>query len=274
MNANEIRHTLISVLLQLEAPVGREDLSAQCGLSAKVVEPVLRKLIQEGQVVEGPLITGSDETLCRWASYWEKESGETTSGTLLKLRKWMEGEEALSADRLGIDSRPVTKFHRFIIDEYSPPRDKGMLVFFQCSVRRPFSKSPSHGSMRRAIQVATGNDPARDFDKCPVQVVVLASRIGPVPYELEDTYPANVSSGGVKHLRPDHYARARPVLAKRMAEFLTKHGRCYERVTTFTDGRYAQVMEDARELAGFDFPILPQKGGPIVEKLGKSKPRT
>ena len=86
MKANEIRHTLISVLLQLEAPVGRKDLAAQCGLSEKMVEPVLRKLIQEGQVVEGPLITGSDETFCRWASYWEKESGETTAGTLLMLQ--------------------------------------------------------------------------------------------------------------------------------------------------------------------------------------------
>jgi predicted RNA-binding protein len=128
--------------------------------------------------------------------------------------------------------------------------------------------------MRRAIQVATGNDPARDFEKCPVHVVVLASLIGPAPYELEDTYPANVSSGGVKHFRPEHYARARPVLAERMAEYLAKHGHCYDRVTTFTEGRYAEVMADARELAGIDFPILPQKGGPIVELMGKSKPRT
>jgi predicted RNA-binding protein len=161
-----------------------------------------------------------------------------------------------------------------VIDDYVPPADKRLLVVLQCSVRRPFSSSPSHGSMRRAIRVATGADPAGDFEACPVHVVVLASRIGPVPYELEDVYPANVGGGGVKHFRDEHYGRVRPILAARMAEYLTAHRDSYDHAATFTDARYGEVMRDARELAGMELPIFPRRDGPAVVRMGKSKPRT
>ena len=63
--------------------------------------------------------------------------------------------------------------------------------------------------MRRAIGVATGYDPAHDFVRCPVHVVVMASYVGPVPYELQDVYPANVRAGGVKHMGEEEYVHAR-----------------------------------------------------------------
>ena len=50
--------------------------------------------------------------------------------------------------------------------------------------------------MRKAIETATGYNPRKHFEKCPVHVVVLASKIGPVLYELENVYPANVKGGG------------------------------------------------------------------------------
>jgi predicted RNA-binding protein len=168
----------------------------------------------------------------------------------------------------------VTAFHRYITQTYRPPPDKRFLVFFQCSVRRPFSTSPSHGSMRRAISVATGYDPARDFRSCPVHVVVLASTVGPVPYELEDTYPANVRAGGVKDYRRETYEAVKPILAGRMADYLTVHGACYDRISTFTHSAYADVMREALRLAGARFPILPTADGPRVRRMGKSTPRT
>jgi hypothetical protein len=59
-----------------------------------------------------------------------------------------------------------------------------------------------------------------------------------------------------------------------MADYLTAHGGRYERMATFTDGRYGEVMADAARLAGVEFPILPVKGGPIIAHVGGSPPRT
>ncbi len=164
-------------------------------------------------------------------------------------------------------------FHDYVVNEYKPPRDKRFLVVLQCSVRRPFSSSPSHASMRRAIAAATGCDPSEDFEMCPVHVVVLASKIGPVPYELEDVYPANLRGGGVKHFNRDYYAHVKPILAERMAQYIIAHKDSYDRITTFTEGRYGEVMEEARKIAPVDFLILPVADGPRIIQMGRSTPR-
>jgi len=171
-----------------------------------------------------------------------------------------------------IDDKPVQAFNDFIFNEYEPPRDKRFLVFLQCSVRRPFSTSPSHASMRRAISVATGFDPSNDFESCPVHVVVLASKIGPVPYELEDLYPANVRAGGVKHFGNAYYAHVKPILAERIARYITAHRENYDRIATFTEGRYGEVMEAARRIAAVGFPVLPKLKGPRILRMGRSTP--
>ena len=124
------------------------------------------------------------------------------------------------------------------------------------------------------VAVATGYWPRKQFESCPVHVVVLASRIGPVPYELEDVYPANIGGGGVKHFRPEHYDRVRPILAERMARYITAHRSCYDHIATFTSGRYGEVMADARKIAGADFPIFPDADGSEIIRMGESKPRT
>ena len=122
--------------------------------------------------------------------------------------------------------------------------------------------------------MATGYDPSNDFLSCPVHVVVLASKMGPVPYEFEDVYPANVGGGGVKHFGEEYYARVKPVLAERMGRYISAHRASYDRITTFTEGRYGEVMREARGLAAVDFPILPLPGGPRVLQMGRSFPRT
>ena len=175
---------------------------------------------------------------------------------------------------LDLEEDAVVRFHNFVINKYEPPEDKRFLVFFQCSVRRPFYQSPSHGPMRRAISVATGYDPWYHFEKCPVHVVVLASMVGPAPYELQDVFPVNVRGGGVKHFGPDHYAFARPILAERMAAYITAHRDCYDRFATFTEGRYADVMYEARDIADVECAIFPDEGGARVRRMGSSVPRT
>lgn len=186
------------------------------------------------------------------------------------------GAVAAAAGRgqVPIDAEAAREFLRFVTREYTPPADKRTCVVLQCSVRRPFSKSPSHGSMRRAVYAATGAWPRKEFELCPVHVVVLASTLGPVPYELEDVYPANVRGGGVKHFSDEHYARVEPVLARRMAAYLVAHRDSYDHVATFTHGRYGDAMAAARRIAGLEVPIYPLPDGPRVVDLDGSRPRT
>ena len=271
MSAKERRYRLISVFLQADGPLSLGDLGAASGISGRALQETLRLLMDEGLVVGGNLAGSGIGPQYGWAARWHDQIGKRSAESHRDLKR----EIAEQPRDLSINSRAVVAFHRFVIDKYRPPEDKRFLVFFQCSVRRPFSTSPSHGTMRKAITVATGFNPApsKDFGRCPVHVVVLASRIGPVPYELEDTHPANIGGGGVKHFRDDHYAKIKPVLAKRMAEYITTHGSNYDRMATFTSGRYGDVMAAARDICGRDFPIFPDPTGRIITWTGKSKPR-
>jgi len=274
VNRNEQRHRVIVTLLQADGPLGLEEIAARAELPARPVAAVLAELLAAGQVVEGRLLPDGPPKQYRWAARWTAEAGRRAATSRRELAAAVPSFEVLPEEKLAIDSAPVVAFHDYVIRQYAPPAGKQYLVFLQCSVRRPFSKSPSHGSMKRAIRLAVGADPSKDFEACCVHVVVLASRIGPVPYELEDVYPANVGGGGVKHFRDEHYGRVRPILAGRMPQYITAHGRSYRRMAAFTDGRYGEVMRDARERAGLDFPVFPVPDGPRVLAVGRSVPRT
>ena len=63
-------------------------------------------------------------------------------------------------------------------------------------------------------------------------------------------------------MSPQEYHFARPILAERMAAYLRRWHDRYRVITTFTHGRYGEVMWKARELAGLDFAILPDPGRP------------
>ena len=276
MNQNEIRYRVISTLLQASGPMTFVELVEQCGIAEEEITPVLKELVNKSLVVEGALIPDKPPPQYCWGARWEREAERRAATSKQELQSIISLTEVVPERELDIDSEPVLAFYNYIINEYNPPQDKRFLVFFQCSVKRPFSISPSHGSMRRAVSVATGYDPSprKDFQSCPVHVVVLASKIGPVPYELEDVYPANVRGSGVKHFDRAYYLRVKPILAERMARYITAHKANYDRMATFTESRYGEVMQAAREIAEIDFPILPILDGARIMRMGKSIPRT
>ena len=276
MNPDKVRYRVVSTLLQAGGPLTFDELVVHCEVGEKEILPVLRELINKNLVVEGELLPGKSGPQYCWAARWKQEAERRAARSRQKLQAIVKPTEIVQERKLDVDSEPVLAFYNYIINEYKPPKDKRFLVFFQCSVRRPFSTSPSHGSMRRAISVATGYDPSprRDFERCPVHAVVLASKIGPVPYELEDVYPANVHGGGVKHFDKRYYDRVKPILAKRMAQYITTHNDNYEHIATFTESRYGEVMEEAREIAGIYFPVFPEFDGPQIMRMGGSIPRT
>jgi hypothetical protein len=233
-------------------------------------------LVDSAQVVHGTLLPDRPGSQYAWRSRWESQAQGRASDVQFDLRHALETVERVAPAELAVDCRPSTAFYRYLIGpEYSPPQVKRYLVFLQCSVRRPFSTAPSHAPMRRAIRAATGYDPRKD-PACPVHVVVLASKIGPVPYELEDLYPANVRGEGVKRFDRDTYARVKPLLADRIAQYILAYGEHYQHITSFTQGRYAEVLEHARDVVvqrgGRRFPILPREDGPAVIRMRGARP--
>jgi hypothetical protein len=279
MDRNEIRYRITSTLLQAGDPLSLAELVDGCGIAEGDLLPVLKELVAQGSVVEGELVPDKPAPQYCWSTRWQRRAQRRSVSAVQELRAAVSALDKVPGFELDVESKPARAFYDYVINEYRPPADKRFLVFLQCSVRRPFSTSPSHASMRKAIRTATGYDPRKDFESCPVHVVVLASKIGPVPYDLEDVYPANVRGGGVKHFDRKIYVRVKPVLAERMAQYLITHGDNYEHIATFTEGRYAEVMQEARDIivercAGdVDFPILPQLSGPRIVRAGKSRPR-
>jgi hypothetical protein len=273
VDEREARHLLISLLLQAEEPVGAGEVAARAGVPEGEAGPLLTDLVDEGLVASGRLLPDGPAPLYRWGARWEQEARRRAEAQRRALKALVDPLAAGGPDDPDVHSDAAVAFYDYVTGDYQPPGEKRFLVVLQCSVRRPFSKSPSHASMRRAIAVATGFDPSEDSHTCPVHVVVLASKLGPVPYELEDVHPANVRGGGVKHFSPRYYEQVRPVLASRMAGYLIAHRECYRHVAAFTDGRYGEVMEDVRATGVVDFPILPDAGGPAVTRMGESYPR-
>jgi archaeosine synthase len=71
------------------------------------------------------------------------------------------------------------KSYRYIIDEYEvAPRD--IAIFMPCSVRKPYSASPSHQLIRMII--------SQIFDPSRYHIVIFGT-CGIVPAELEEMYP-------------------------------------------------------------------------------------
>jgi archaeosine synthase len=71
------------------------------------------------------------------------------------------------------------KSYRYIIDEYEvTPKD--IAIFMPCSVRKPYSSSPSHQLIRMII--------SQVFDSEQYHIVIFGT-CGIVPAELEEMYP-------------------------------------------------------------------------------------
>lgn len=278
--ARELRYRVTAALLQAGQPLALDDLAAMCGASEAAVLSVLRPLLGERLVLAVDRVGTSLTPVYCWRTRWEALTQRQLRSARHEIVAAVSAVPRVPDAQLDVHSPPSVSFCKYVVEQYRPPQGKRYLVFFQCSVRRPFSTSPSHASMRRAIRLATGTDPRHDAAGCPVHVVVLASKIGPVPYELEDLYPANVRGGGVKHMAQEAYDRVRPILAQRMAEYMVAHAAHYERYASFTEGRYGEVMRAAKKLAaqtaagGTDLHIFPQEDGPRVVRTGTSAPRT
>ena len=300
MKASEARYRVTATLLQAARPLGLAALAEQSGVVGDQLSNALGQLESEHHVVSVQPGDGDELRYC-WAAVVETElrrsateaqrgAGRAVTGAAVGSRgQWSDvasgdaptspGPGAALDGAAPASTRPnllaeaARRFNQYVVAEYRPPQTKSWLVLLQCSVRRPFSTSPSHASMRRAIATATGFDPATDFERCPVHVVVLASYVGPVPYELEGVPPANLRANGVKHMSPQEYADSHPVLVERVAGYLAAHSSHYRSAAAFAGGRYGDILSEAAARAGVEVALLPRGDGPRVLRLGTSTAR-
>ncbi|QLH74447.1 MAG: DUF5591 domain-containing protein [Methanomassiliicoccales archaeon] len=76
----------------------------------------------------------------------------------------------------------VWRYRKRIIERYTRPETKKVLLLLPCSAKKPYSTSKSHQTFRRVIQSVS------NFDV--VHEVIVTSPLGVVPRELELFYPA------------------------------------------------------------------------------------
>jgi len=254
------------LLRDVRGPVGLAELSARIGAPIDDLQAKLLELLDRREVVLGALLDDPTIPAACWWETWCDQQADWLEATRAPL------EQAVRAERNSADADPrsdaAEAFQQYLVDQYTPPRGKRILALVQDAVRRPYSSAPSHASLRQAVRLATGYDPSHDPYCCPVHMLVLASHLGPVPYELEDLWPASCRSAGVKQLSDQAFTDRLPLLAGLLRHYLEHHADAYDTITVFAEGRYGAVVREA----GFDGPISPMRGEVIV-RVGDKVPR-
>ncbi len=242
---------VVVALLLGRGPVAFDHLREATGHDAAAIEATLRDLEADGS------ITLDDASAC-WRAYQQTSREEV----------------AAVAHDLHPDDEPVAILQDYLTREYEPPAHVRYLAIYQCSARRPFSSSPSHGAINHAIVAATGLHPWRDRETCPVHVVVLAAKSGPAPYDLQDVYPACIRAEGLAQLDAEEYEERRGTLARYMAGYLRAHASGYAGIATFTSGRWGDVMAAVQQTTDLDIDILPRADGATLTRVGSRAPHT
>ncbi|MHA1268928.1 MAG: DUF5591 domain-containing protein [Candidatus Helarchaeota archaeon] len=137
----------------------------------------------------------------------------------------------------------VENFFQKILNEYSRYRKKKILILFQCSKTKPYSKSNSHRFFRKAVKLGTGFDPVNDYNKCPVSVVVISSLIGPVPYEFEDEMIAKNYQISINRIPNYQYQEIKEILIERVLKFLKKYGNYFKIIYALVKNNYLDIVE-------------------------------
>ncbi len=157
-----------------------------------------------------------------------------------------------------VNKKEVQDYYKSILNDFKPNKKK-ILLFVQCSKIKPYSNSPSHKYIRKAIKELTGYDPSEFPEKNPIQIIVISSLIGPVPYERETDYIPSHYNFSVNKITKDQYHVIEPILINRISKFLIKIKDNYENIIFFVKNNYRTICEKVREETKGDFIIIPGK---------------
>ena len=139
------------------------------------------------------------------------------------------------------------KSYRYIIDEYEvTPKD--IAIFMPCSVRKPYSSSPSHQLIRMII--------SQVFDSEQYHIVIFGT-CGIVPAELEEMYPYahyKYMLGKCKDDKiKDDFLR---IETERIAGYLDKTRSVYKYRIGYCLGIFREALIQGSQKAGVTIDII------------------
>ena len=146
--------------------------------------------------------------------------------------------------------------YRFIIDEYVvAPKEIGL--FLPCSVRKPYSQSPSHKLFRRLIDGVLAPEEYH---------IVIFGTCGTVPAELELMYPYKnyhymLGKTMDERIRRDFHR----IEVYRLKGYLKKTRETYRHRLAYCIGPFRKAMAEASEETGIAVDLLPSD--PMIERL-------
>ncbi|HDR72693.1 MAG TPA: tRNA-ribosyltransferase [Methanoculleus sp.] len=138
--------------------------------------------------------------------------------------------------------------HRFIIRQYVPPA-RDICIFLPCSMKKPYSQSPSHITFRGIISAVLPDDRYH---------VVVFGTCGVVPGELERMYPYShyrfmLGRCGSERVRRDFLA----IETGRLEAYLEKTAGTYKRRVAYCLGAFREAMRQASDRTGIEVVLCP-----------------
>jgi len=155
-----------------------------------------------------------------------------------------------------VEKKEIQDYFESILRNFIPIQKK-ILLFVQCSKIKPYSNSPSHKYIRKAITELTGFDPYDFPEKNPIQIIVISSLIGPVPYENESDYIPSHYNLSVNKLSKVQFKEIEPILIERISNFLSKISDNYDEIIFFVKNNYRIICEKVKKNTNINFMILP-----------------
>jgi len=140
--------------------------------------------------------------------------------------------------------------HRFIIKQYMPPT-REICIFLPCSMKKPYSASPSHIVFQEIIRTALPEE------RCHT---VVFGTCGVVPGELERMYPYAhyrymLGKCSSERVRRDFLA----IETGRLEAYLGKTRTTYQRRVAYCLGSFREAMQEASDRTGIEVVLCPSE---------------
>lgn len=142
----------------------------------------------------------------------------------------------------------VKRWHKRVLERFTPPKNVEILLLFPCSAKKPYSFSRSHTLYRRAVKEALGSGTSK------VHELILTSPFGVVPREWEWLAKYDIVVTG--HWSEEEIKPAAELLAKTLEKYPGDIP-----IVAHLDEAYVEIAKLASELSGREIIFTDVKNG-------------
>ncbi len=135
------------------------------------------------------------------------------------------GKELMTVFEEALERPDVKRYYLRIMNRYSPPKGRKILLLLPCSAKKPYSYSKTHKRIMRNLRGIRGYE--------LVQEVIVTSPLGAVPRELEEVYPAKNYDVPVT----GHWSEEEQEIAIEVVSSIIRKGN-YERILAYVPEDY------------------------------------